>query len=70
MAAVHIMSLACGSGERGHCQARLVSGDVFFILRVNVELRKQEEEERKKKQLVVFLQIITLTTVAAYALVA
>lgn len=68
MAAVHIMSLACGSGERGHCQARLVSGDVFFILRVNVELRKQEEE--KKKKLVVFLQIITLTTVAAYALVA
>lgn len=69
MAAVHIMSLACGSGERGHCQARLVSGDVFFILRVNVELRKQEEEKKKKK-LVVFLQIITLTTVAAYALVA
>lgn len=46
-----------------------MSGDVFFILRVNVELRKQEEEKKKKK-LVVFLQIITLTTVAAYALVA
>lgn len=45
MAAVHIMSLARGSGERGHCQARLVSADVFFILRVNVALRKEEEEE-------------------------
>lgn len=72
MAAVHIMSLARGCGEKGHCQARLVSDDVFFILRVNVELRKKKKEEenekkeKKKMQLVVLLQIKRLPTVASY----
>lgn len=64
------MSLARGSGERGNCQARLVSGDVFFILRVNVELRKEGKKKKQKKKLVVCLRILRLVTVAAYALVA
>lgn len=58
VAAVHIMSLARGCGERGHCQARLVSGDVFFILLVNVEFRKNKEKGK--------IYIIMLTTVASH----